>query len=111
MSNFELRPVIGEFFDSGSRKHRRVLHNMDLLVRNGRQIATINQVPGASITVFAGTILSESEKHDLETFIAKNRNGVKPNKILGQVSMGGRILDDEDEDEGDDTETDDLSDE
>lgn len=93
MSTFSLKQVVGEFYDRDARKARKVLWDMDMLLRDGRQIATINRVPGASIMVFAGTVLSESEKSDLEKFIADHRGGVKPSTILGQVSMNGTIVD------------------
>lgn len=98
----ELRQVIGEFRDQATGKVRRVAWDMDMVLLNGRQIATINRVPGAPIGLLDSVLLSEAEKQAVSDAVAKARGGVAPKRVKEKVQMAGTILDDEYEDEGDD---------
>lgn len=82
-------------------KVRRVGWNMDQVLLDGRQIATINRVPGSAIGLFAGVLLSPSEKAAVEDAIAEKRQGKKPAFIGTPVELPYEILDDEDEVETD----------
>lgn len=103
MSNVELRQVVGNTTDS-TGKLLRYAWNMDLLLLDGRQIATINRVPGAAIGLIPGVQLTTSQRTAVENAVAAARGGVKPASIGGpaQVLMDAVLLDDEDEDDGDD---------
>ena len=92
----ELRQVIGKFRDSLGRV-RRVGHDMDFLLLDGQAIATMNQVPGAPIKLYAGVALTPAEKSAVEEAIAAKRGGLKPSAIRNEIVLPGELLDDEDE--------------
>jgi hypothetical protein len=93
----ELRQVIGTFWDRKANKQRRVAWDMDILLLNGKQIATINRVPGAAVGLLTGTELTPSEKIAVENAVAEARGGVKPCAINTPVKMPYELLDDEDD--------------
>jgi hypothetical protein len=93
----ELRQVIGKFWDRKAGKQRRVAWDMDILLLNGRQIATINRVPGAAIGLMVGAELTPSELAAVERAVAGARGGVKPRAIKTPVKMPYELLDDEDD--------------
>lgn len=109
MSRAELRQIIGEFRDSATGKLRRIAWDMDILLYDGKQIATIDQVPGHPIRLMSqAPALSESQLKEIADTIAAKRGGVPPSEIKLHRKINGTILDDEDE--GEDTE-DELNDE
>lgn len=93
----ELRPLIGKFWDRRAGKQRRVAWDMDQLLLNGKQIATINRVPGSAIALLSGAQLTPSEKVAVEQAVAEARGGVKPRAINTPVKMPYQLLDDEDD--------------
>jgi hypothetical protein len=101
MSQVELRQVVGSFIDRNVNRIRRIAWDMDILMLDGKQIATINRVPGAAIGLMAGVLLSESQREAVATAVAAARGGVRPSNIKAPVPIRGEVLDDED------TETDD----
>lgn len=103
--NVELRQVIGEYFDRSANKVRRVAWDMDILLLDGKQIATINRVAGAPIALLSGVMLTPSQKQAVEEAIAAARGGKKPASIDSPVQTGGGVLLDDEETE--DTEDDD----
>lgn len=103
MSKVELRQVIGKFLDKATGRVRSIAWDMDILMLDGTQIATINRVPGAAIRLLAGVMLSPAQRAAVEFAIAAARGGVKPSKIITPVPLNGELIDDED----DETETDD----
>lgn len=106
MAQVELRRLIGQFRD-GNGKLRRLGWNIDQLFLNGRQIATINRVPGSPVGLMAGVLLTAAEHAEVERTIAKARGGVKPASIGGAIELPYELLDDEDEPETELDETDD----
>lgn len=111
MSKVELRQVVGEFSVQG--KVRRAAWNMDMVLLDGRQVATINRVPGAPIGLLSGAVLTPSEKEAVAVAVAKARGGVRPANIKEPVSLPYELLDDGDEGEvletEDETDVDDES--
>lgn len=95
MSTVELRQIIGETRINGAVY--RVAHDMDILLLDGRQIATINRVDGAAIKLLPGTVLSPSQEKAVNDAIAKERNGIPPKKIFGGIVLPGKVIDDETE--------------
>jgi hypothetical protein len=93
----ELRQVIGKFWDRKANKHRRVAWDMDILLLNGKQIATINRTPGAAIGLMSHAQLTLSELVAVENAVAAARGGVKPCAINTPVKMPYELLDDEDD--------------
>lgn len=98
----ELKQVVGKFYDQASGKVRRVAWDMDMVLLNGKQVATINRVPGSPIGLLDSVLLSEAEKQAISDAVAKARGGVAPKRIKEKVQMAGTILDDDDEYEDDD---------
>jgi hypothetical protein len=99
----ELRRLVGKFREIATDKVRSVGWDMDQLLLNGRQIATINRVPGAPVGLMVGVQLTAGEKMAVENAVAGARGGVKPSKIGGPIELPYELLDDEeDEDEADD---------
>lgn len=92
-NTYELRQVVGKTKING--KVRRVGWDMDLLLMNGQQIATVNRVDGAGIGLLSGVHLTPSEAEELAAFMAKNRNGKRPAMIKSAVELPFEILDDE----------------
>lgn len=103
MQTVEIKQLVGQFRESATGKVRNIGWNMDRVFLGGRQIATINRVPGAAIGLFSGVLLTSAERTAIETAIAAVRGGVKPCKIGGPIDLPYELLDDEDTDtdEGD----------
>ncbi len=95
MSTVELRQIIGE--TRIKNEVVRLKHDMDILLLNGRQIATINHVPGAAIKLLPGTVLTPSEEKAVVEEIAKARGGVHPKQIFGNITLPGELVEDETE--------------
>lgn len=102
MSTVELRQIIGETRIDGVV--RKIAHDMDILLLDGRQIATINHVPGAAIRLLGSSALTPSQESAVCSAVAAARGGVKPSKIIATVRIPGEFVDDEGEelDEEDD---------
>lgn len=96
MPNVELRRLVGQLRDQRTGKVRNVGWNMDQLFLDGKQIATINHVPGASVGLMQGVLLSAAEREAVQLAIAAKRGGVKPASIRGAISVDFEILDDAD---------------
>lgn len=94
----EITQLIGEFRELSTGRIRRAAWNMDRLWVNGRQVATINRVPGAPIGLLGGANLTPSEIAEVERVVAAARGGVKPSKIGGPDPQLYQLLDDEGED-------------
>ncbi len=103
MSTVELRQIVGETRWKG--KVIRIAHDMDILLLDDYQIATINHVPGAAIRLLDDTALTPSQEEAVMSTVAAARGGVRPSKIIATMRMPGEILDDYDE--GEETEVDD----
>ncbi len=104
----ELKQVIGRF-----RKNDgticRVAWDQDKVFLNGRWLATINRQPGNPFWV--SELLSESQIEEVMEAVAAQRGGVRPAWVKSHAEIkGATVLDDEEDTEGEDTETD-LSDE
>jgi hypothetical protein len=93
----ELRQVIGKFYDRKAGRQRRVAWDMDILLLNGKQIATINRVPGSPVALMSHAQLTPSEFKAVEAAVAEARGGVKPRAINTPVKMPYELLDDEDD--------------
>ncbi len=105
MSTVELRQIIGETRIKG--KLCKIAHDMDILLLDGRQIATINQVPGAAIRLMSSTALSPSQEESVKVAVAAKRGGVRPSRIVATLRLPGELVDDEvSEDDGGEEETD-----
>lgn len=105
MAKVELKRLIGNRRDPATGKVLRIGWDMDRVFLNGRQIATINRVPGAAVGLMPGAILTESEKEAVMQAVAEARAGVRPAKIGEPLPY--EILDeieggDSSENEGDD---------
>jgi hypothetical protein len=100
----ELRQIIGETRINGVV--RKIAHDMDILLMDGRQIATINHVPGAAICLLSGTAITPSQEEAVMKAVAAERGGVRPSKIIAGFRIGGEFVDDED-DELEETDSDD----
>lgn len=111
MSNaVELRPVVGSFRDSDTGKIRKIKWDMDLLLYNGKQIATIDKVPGHPVRLLTQSgPFSASQLNEISEAIAAEREGVPPSEIKLPFKINGEVLDDEDE--GEETEVDETGDE
>lgn len=106
MSTVELRQIIGETRIKGVV--RKIAHDMDILLLDGMQIATINHVPGAAIRLLSDSMLSPSQEEAVMQAVAAKRGGVRPSKIIATLRVPGEFVDDEPElDEGEETEVDD----
>ena len=81
MAKVELKRLIGNRRDPATGKVLRIGWDMDRVFLNGRQIATINRVPGAAVGLMPGAILTESEKEAVMQAVAEARAGVRPAKI------------------------------
>lgn len=105
----EIKQVVGRFRNSDGSVVR-VGWDHDKVYLDGRFLATINRQPGNPFWV--RELLSESQIAEVSKAVAAVRGGVPPKWIKSHLQGNGVILDDEVEDsEGDDTETDELSDE
>jgi hypothetical protein len=103
MAKFELRPVVGLLSDNG-RVRRVQWSDVELLMMDGRQIATISTRPGKAIQLMTHVpLMSNSQIAELSEFVAKNRLGVHPEWIRHPRPISGEFLDEEDS-EGEDTE-------
>jgi hypothetical protein len=102
MSTIELRQIIGETRIKGVV--RRIAHDMDILLLDGFQIATINHVPGAAIRLLGDAALTPSQEEAVMTAVADKRGGVRPSKIIATTRIPGEFLDDEETDLEDDDE-------
>src|SRR5690606_25928795 len=102
--NIELRPLIGNVIGLPDRK---VELDVDQLLMNGVQIATISRVRGAAIRLMSHVpLLSESEEAAISKAVAAQRGGVPPKFIKAPGNAAWRVIE-EAESEGEDTETDD----
>lgn len=97
-SRVEIRQVVGEFKDKSGKTHRAGW-DMDIVLFKGRQVATINRVPGAAIGLMSHAMLTTSEKAEIVAAIAEKRGGVPPANISEPVKMPFELLDDEADDE------------
>ena len=93
----ELRQLIGNVRDPRIDKVRRVGRDMDFLMLNGRAVATINRVPGASIGLYPGVMLSPAEKVAISEAVAAQRGGIPPASIKEPIQVPYEVLDDEEE--------------
>jgi hypothetical protein len=110
MPTVELKRLVGQFREAATGKVRSGAWNgIERVFLNGRQIATINKVPGSPVGLLAGTMLTPAEVEAVSNAIAAQRGGVKPSRIGGPREELFELLDDavEMDNEGDDTETDD----
>jgi hypothetical protein len=96
MSKIELRQIIGETRMDGVV--RRIAHDMDILLLDGYQIATINHVPGAAIRLLSSAALTPSQENAVMSAVAAQRGGVRPSKIIATTRIPGEFVDDEGED-------------
>lgn len=104
----ELKQVTGRFRKNDGTVVR-VGWDQDKVFLDGRWLATINRQPGNPFWV--SELLSESQIAEVSAAVAKARGGVPPAWIKSHAEIkGATVLDDEEDTEGDDTETD-LSDE
>jgi hypothetical protein len=111
MATVELKQLVGHFRDPRTGNLRRAGWNMDQLFLNGRQIATINRVPGSPVGLMAGVMLTGGEQKAVEDAIAAARGGVKPSSIRGAIEMPFELLDDDDDEATDETDIDEGDDE
>jgi hypothetical protein len=93
MSTVELRQIIGETRIDGVV--RRIKHDMDILLLDGKQIATINHVPGAAIRLLGSSALTPSQENAVMSAVAAERGGVRPSKIIATLRIPGEFVDDE----------------
>ncbi len=100
MSTVELQQIIGETRIGGVV--RKIAHDMDILFLDGRQIATINHVPGAAIRLLGSAALTPSQENAVLEAVAKERGGVRPSKIIATTRIPGEFVDDEDDIETED---------
>jgi hypothetical protein len=103
----EIKQLIGRFRKPDG-SFGRIGWDQDQVFLNGRFLATINRVPGNPFWV--RELLSESQLAEISKAVAEARGGVAPAWIKSHLQGNGVVLDDESS-EGDDTETDELSDE
>jgi hypothetical protein len=105
----EIKQVIGKYRKPDGTTGR-IAWDHDQVFLDGRFMATINRHPGNPFWV--RELLSESQVAEISKAVAEARGGVAPAWIKSHLQGNGVILDDEVESsEGDDTETDELSDE
>lgn len=102
MSYVELRQIIGETLINGVK--RKIAHDMDILLLDGYQIATINHVPGAAIRLLGTVPLTPSQEEAVMSAVAAERNGVRPSRIIATARIPGEFVDDI---EGEETDVDD----
>lgn len=95
MDTCELRQLIGKFYDRRAGCERRVGWDMDQVILNGKQIATINRFPGATVGLMVGVQLTPTQQQLVSDTVAAARGGVKPKKIVGPISVPYELLDDE----------------
>ncbi len=106
MPKAELKQLVGSFREHATGKIRRAGWNMDQLLLGGRQIATINRVPGSAIGLFPGVMLTPAEVQEVVKVVAAARGGVKPCKVSGPIELPFELLDDENDVETDLAESD-----
>lgn len=94
----EVRQVVGHFAHP-SGKVLRAGWDMDIVLFKGRQVATINRVPGCAIGLLPGVMLTPSEKDEIAAAVAAKRGGVRPASVEDAVRIPFELLDDEDGDE------------
>lgn len=97
MQTVEITQLVGQFRESATGKVRSLAWNMDRVFLGGRQIATINRVPGAAVGLLPGVLVTAAERAAIEAAIADVRGGVKPSKIGGPIELPYELLDDEDD--------------
>jgi hypothetical protein len=100
MSKVELRQIVGETRIRGVV--HRIKHDMDILLLDDRQIATINHVPGAAIRLLDSTALSPSQEETVMQAVAAERGGVRPSRIVATLRLPGELVDDEETTDVDD---------
>jgi hypothetical protein len=96
MANFELRQLVGQR-KTIKGEIREVAWPMDIVLMNGKQIATINRVPGAPIGLLLHAALSESQKEALANVVAAARGGVRPVSIKSPVTISGEFVEEEED--------------
>lgn len=99
MAKVELRRLVGQMRDARTGNVRNVGWNMDQLFLDGRQIATINRVPGSAVGLFPGVLLTAAERAEVVAAVAKERGGVKPVRVGGPIDVPYELLDDAEESE------------
>ncbi len=90
MAQIELRQLVGKHRDRLDVVHT-IARNLDQVILNGRQIATISRLPGAPVVLMSHVILSESELVQLSQTIERDR-GVPPQKIHQNMPSNYIIL-------------------
>ena len=109
MASFELRPVVGLLNDNG-RVRRIQWSDVELLMMDGKQIATISTRPGKAIQLMSHVpLMSNSQIASLSEFVAQNRLGVHPEWIRHPRPIRGEFIDEDSE--GEETEVDETGDE
>ncbi len=101
MSTVELRQIIGETRGTNGAV-QRIAHDMDILLLDDYQIATINHVPGAAIRLLSTSALTPSQEEAVMCAVAKERGGVRPSRIVATLRVPGEYV--SNDDMGDDTE-------
>ncbi len=105
----EIKQIVGRFRKPDG-SIGRIGWDHDKVYLNGKFLATINRQPGYAFWV--RELLSESQISEVSKAVAAVRGGVAPAWIKNRLQGNGVLLDDEAADsEGEDTETDELSDE
>ncbi len=94
MSTVELRQIIGETRING--EVRKIAHDMDILLLDGKQIATINHVPGAAIRLLGSSALTPSQEEAVMNAVAEQRGGVRPSRIIATARIPGEFVDEDD---------------
>ena len=97
MSTVELRQIIGETRINGAV--RKIAHDMDMLLLDGLQIATINHVPGSAIRLLSSAALTPTQENAVVQAVAEARGGVPPSKIIATLRIPGEFVDDEGEED------------
>ncbi len=99
-STVELRQIIGETRIKGVVQ--KIAHDMDILLLDGFQIATINHVPGAAIRLLSSSALTPSQEEAVMCAVAAERGGVRPSRIIATARIPGEFVEGDTEEEADD---------
>lgn len=71
---------------------REIARNLDQVLADGRQVATISRLPGAPVTLMPSALLSPSQLNELSRAIKRER-GAAPSKIIHSgPKLPGEIL-------------------
>lgn len=101
--NVELRQLVTKGRTPDGRVVRYGI-DIDQLLLDGRQIATINRIPGAKIALLRDVVLTPKQKEAVAAAVAQKRGGVRPSAIVGRVQIPFDILDDEEPEDEEDVE-------